>query len=65
MTKISEVIESLLEIQKIHGDVAVYAPAFSEAEDEECECAPEWHQVRIRQGRYGEAIVVKMEGLNG
>ncbi len=60
MTKISEVVESLLEIQKIHGDVAVYALTPDDGEEEWYQ---DWAEATVKEGRNGEAIVVKIEGL--
>ncbi len=61
-TKISEVIESLLEIQKIHGDVAVYAPRVEE--DHNGMPWSRWAEAEAKEGKYGQAICVKIEGLS-
>lgn len=57
-TKISEVIESLLEIQKIHGDL----PVLALTQDEE-DGGVEWAEAEVKRSARYSAMVVRIEGL--
>ncbi len=56
-TKISEVIESLLEIKKIHGDL----PVLALVQDEEG--GTEWEEAEVRRSTRYSAMVVRIEGV--